>query len=386
MKTEALDGRAARDAARFTEGKSLRLKVDRTWTACCCAALAVATLVAAASVDAFGDPKPSTVDVHLEPIVVHARRLTSFDRRTPDQIYFGKLTWRGGLVLTSPSPNFGGWSGLALDAEGAGFLAVSDAGTWMTGQIAYEAGKPQGLTGVRLGPLQSMSGEALSSTRNSDAEGLTLVDGTLSHGHVLVSFERNHRIARFDIDDGVLSAEKGMISLPEAIKKLPANLGLEAISVLRGGPYAGSLVAFAERLHDKAGDHTGWLWIKGKPQQFHLTDIDGFDLTDAAALPDGSLLVLERRFRWSEGVKGRLRLIRRSELRPGARIEGETLLEADMNAEIDNMEGLAVQANAAGETIVTMISDDNFNKGLQRTVLLQFVLDRVDLASTGAQR
>ena len=32
-----------------------------------------------------------------------------------------------------------------------------------------------------------------------------------------------------------------------------------------------------------------------------------------------------------------------------------------------------------------MISDDNFNKGLQRTLLLQFALDGVDLASTGAR-
>ena len=56
-----------------------------------------------------------------------------------------------------------------------------------------------------------------------------------------------------------------------------------------------------------------------------------------------------------------------------------------MNAEIDNMEGLAVHTNAAGEIIVTMISDDNFNKGLQRTLLLQFALDGVDLASTGPQ-
>jgi hypothetical protein len=38
------------------------------------------------------------------------------------------------------------------------------------------------------------------------------------------------------------------------------------------------------------------------------------------------------------------------------------------------MEGLALHQGAGGETILTLISDDNFNRLLQRTVLLQFAL------------
>ena len=82
----------------------------------------------------------------------------------------------------------------------------------------------------------------------------------------------------------------------------------------------------------------------------------------------------------SEGVKARLRLIRAHELRPGATITGELLLDAGVNHQIDNMEGLAVHRGAAGEIIVTMISDDNFNRVLQRTILLQFALKRADVA------
>jgi len=44
-----------------------------------------------------------------------------------------------------------------------------------------------------------------------------------------------------------------------------------------------------------------------------------------------------------------------------------------MGFEIDNMEGLAVHRNAKGETILTLISDDNFSS-FQRTLLLQFAL------------
>ena len=130
------------------------------------------------------------------------------------------------------------------------------------------------------------------------------------------------------------------------------------------------------------GDHTGWLWVKGKPVEIHLTNPGDYDVTDAAGLPDGGLLVLERRYRWIEGVKSRLRLVRRDELKPDMRIEGEMLFDAASatNHEVDNMEGLAVHAGAGGQIIVTMISDDNFNHLLQRTLLLQFAIEGSDLA------
>ncbi len=130
------------------------------------------------------------------------------------------------------------------------------------------------------------------------------------------------------------------------------------------------------------GNHIGWMWVKGEARQFQLTNGEDFDVTDAAPLPDGGLLVLERRFRWGEGVKMRLRLIKQHQLQPGATIDGESLLKADTSREIDNMEGLAAHVGPGGEIVVTMISDDNFNHGLQRTILLQFALSAGDLAAS----
>jgi hypothetical protein len=49
------------------------------------------------------------------------------------------------------------------------------------------------------------------------------------------------------------------------------------------------------------------------------------------------------------------------------------VIEADLGYEIDNMEGLSVHRNAGGETVLTLISDDNFSN-IQRTLLLQFAL------------
>jgi hypothetical protein len=340
----------------------------------------IAGLVGLSVYPAWAQEKPDSAAEGAEAITVEARPIASFDRIEAGKTHFGKLKWRGGLVLTSPSSHFGGWSGLAVDSEGKRFFSVSDAGSWMSGEIAYQGERPVGLEGVRLGPIRAKSGEVLVRKRFSDAEGLTMVSGTPERGTALISFERKHRIGRFAIDKGVLSPALDFIELPPGAKKMKSNKGLEAVAMVRAGPNKGALVAFAEHLPDAAGDHTGWLWVKGKPAEIHLTNPGDFDVTDAAGLPDGGLLVLERRFRWSEGVKSRLRLIRRDELKAETRIEGETLLEANLNQEIDNMEGLAVYAGAGGETVVTMISDDNFNHLLQRTLLLQFAIVGSDLA------
>ena len=97
------------------------------------------------------------------------------------------------------------------------------------------------------------------------------------------------------------------------------------------------------------------------------------DITDAAALPDGGIVILERRFRFSEGVQMRIRRISQSELEPGALIEGEVLLEANDAFNIDNMEAIAAHRAAAGETVITLMSDDNFSP-FQRTLIMQFAL------------
>ena len=79
----------------------------------------------------------------------------------------------------------------------------------------------------------------------------------------------------------------------------------------------------------------------------------------------------------------RLALIPAQDFKAGARLKREILVQLDMDQQIDNMEGMALHTNTQGDTIVTLISDDNFNTILQRTILLQFVL-RQDGTADGA--
>lgn len=332
--------------------------------------------------------KPSAGDLVNEAIEVSATPIEAFSR-TSSATKFGKLEFRGGLVLTSPSPHFGGWSGMLLDADGRRLVAISDAGAWMTAAITYDAQRrPVGITGARIGPLLSSAGKPLSKGRDRDAEAIALESGKIDGGNVFIAFERNNRIVRYPLTSAGIGGPNGSVRMPTAMKKLRGTDGMEATTIIRGGRAKGTLVAFGEAYKNKAGEHTGWIWPSpgGEPKKFHMTDIGEFNVTDIAGLDNGDMLVLERRFRWLEGVKMRIRRIAAGDLKPGARLEGEVLIEADMTFEIDNMEGLAVHRDGKGQTVVTLISDDNFNKLVQRTVLLQFTLTTGgDKASSAAR-
>ena len=93
--------------------------------------------------------------------------------------------------------------------------------------------------------------------------------------------------------------------------------------------------------------------------------------------------MLERYFRWSEGVKMRLRHISASEIAPGARIVGRTLFQGDFELRDRQHGGLAVHRGPAPPSS-SLISDDNFNHLLQRTLFLQFTL--LDEGSSNVSR
>jgi len=90
-------------------------------------------------------------------------------------------------------------------------------------------------------------------------------------------------------------------------------------------------------------------------------------------LPPGDLLILERKFSWLGGLGIRIRRIPLKSIGPGAVVEGPSIFNADLSQEVDNMEGIDAHVTAEGDTVLTMVSDDNFSP-IQRTLLLQFTL------------
>jgi hypothetical protein len=138
-------------------------------------------------------------------------------------------------------------------------------------------------------------------------------------------------------------------------------------------PLGGTLIAISERGLDATGNISGFLLGGPSPGGFAVRRSSSYDVSDAALLPGGDVLLLERKLSWTSGLNVRIRRIALGEIKPGATVDGPVLFEADLGYEIDNMEGLSVHRNAGGETVLTLISDDNFLP-FQRTLLLQFTL------------
>jgi len=314
------------------------------------------------------------------PVSVSVRKIDRFHRSGLNLERHGKLKFLGGLELSSSWKGFGGWSDLVVDRDGARMLTVSDDGYWMRGTLEYRDGKLVGLKDTRRGELRALSGRLLKGKRERDAEGVALVSGSIDHGNLLISFERIHRIGKFKARNKAIVGPSQYLKLPSGVRRLSRNKGLESVGIVRGGRHKGAVVAIGERRRGRkggkrGGGRPGWVFARNGVFGFQIKDVGDMDVTSVVGLANGDLIVLERRFRWSEGVKMRLRRILAKDVRPGAEVRGDILLEADMGFEIDNMEGLAVHRGAGGETILTLISDDNFNRVLQRTVMLQFQLD-----------
>jgi hypothetical protein len=133
------------------------------------------------------------------------------------------------------------------------------------------------------------------------------------------------------------------------------------------------LIAISERGLDAQGNLIAFLIGGSSPGQFAVRRTENFDVSDAVLLAEGDLLILERKFSWLGGVGIRIRRIALATVAPGAVVDGPAIFNADLGEEIDNMEGIDVHVAPEGETVLTMISDDNFSL-IQRTLLLQFTL------------
>jgi hypothetical protein len=271
----------------------------------------------------------------------------------------------GGMEIDRGALGFGGLSALHI-APDLTVTAISDLARFAEFSLVLDAQlRPFRLTLRRTGRLRDGGGVPLSRGHTGDAEGLA----RLPDGSWLVSYERWHRIRRHED----LDAPGTYVEAPPGIDRAPANNGLESLAVLADGRW----LALAEELAlpEAPGLTAGWLGGPGAWIPIGWRPAPGMSPVDAAPLPDGGALVLERGFSLFGGFFGRLTRISAAILaaaRPGSVLEGEEILRFDPPLPVDNYEGVSVVRHQ-GRLLVGLISDDNENR-LQRTLLLLFDL------------
>ncbi|WP_246727846.1 esterase-like activity of phytase family protein [Chelativorans sp. Marseille-P2723] len=302
-------------------------------------------------------------------LAISTRPIASF-RIGSSETRFGALEFVGGLEMRSRDRDFGAISAFRfLDARKR-FIGVTDTGFWFFGRLSHDSeGRPAGIDDFLMTPMMVTEGRLSTEKWETDAESLAVRGRT-----AVVGFERRHRLAEYRLDPPNMGAPLADLDFLIPSYELRANRGFETLAFApEEGPLAGALIAITERSINKQGNIFAAILDGPMKGIFTVARSDGFDVTDGAFLPDGDLILLERRFTLASGVAMRLRRIPAAEIRPNGVADGPVLLEADMGYQIDNMEALDIWQRADGAIMLSLMSDDNHSI-LQRNLYLEFRL------------
>lgn len=334
-------------------------------------------------------PRNDSQAIALVPIALNPLR--------PIQRQIGALDFVAGWELRSLNTQFGGISSMLVDSNSR-VLALSDGGTLFSfslrqGPALTSNGNDQGWTDF-IAPLPGVEGEDHEKSYR-DAESLVRDPVT---GRFWAGFEDSNRIVRYGA--GFARSERGL--RPKAMRGWPGNSGPEAMVLLSGQRF----LIFSEG-EEIADGVTAALLFAGDPTdpetavtRFGYRPPKGYKITDAALLPDGRLIILNRRFTLFEGVSARITVADPADIGRDAVLEGRLIAGIDPPLNVDNMEAIAVTLEPQGKAVeaagkddppvapdimVWIASDDNFNT-VQRSLLMKFRLnlERLDSGETFA--
>jgi hypothetical protein len=278
------------------------------------------------------------------------------DVSDPARTAVGRLGFLGGWALSSNDLRFGGLS--AMHVEDEEVIGLSDAGLVI--RFRRPDRGPPGT--VSISPLADGPGTG---RRKTDRD----VESLVTYGpFAWVAFERINEVWRYRA-----GWRRDSSAAPTAMEEWRANFGPEAMVRLPDGRF----LIFSEG----NGRKSEALLFEGDPAVPGTRTVRlryrppraGYRITDATLLPDGRLLLLNRRYRLLGGISAKLLVLKLPELAEGAVLSGEEIADFRAPVTVDNMEALSV-TQEGGRTIVWIASDDNFSP-LQRTLLMKFALD-----------
>lgn len=284
------------------------------------------------------------------------------DRSDPARRQFGELRYLDGWSLTTNSTTFGGISSLRVTDDGA-VTALGDGGE----VIMFRSGKSRSRAYLRMVPILPRERRALRS--QWDTESMTSDPVT---GQFWVGFEATNRICRYSAN--FARAERCVA--PQAVRNWPGKMGMESLTRLPDGRF----VAIAEGASGRDGGDHDMLLFAGdpvdpatpQPRLLRYKAPQGYLPTDALAITDDRLLVMNRRITLADGFTGVLTMIDLPDAMSGRVVSGRVLLRLIAPLQHDNFEALAM-SREGGAPRLWIASDDN-HLFFQRSLLLKFAM------------
>lgn len=271
----------------------------------------------------------------------------------------GSLTLAGAWELPSRDPRFSGYSALVVHAPGR-LRAYSDNSRWLEFSDPSDAGAFEPAFGPVPGhdPAGRNDLEAVAHDRAS--------------GFTWIAFENLNSIRRIAPDGTAISV------YPPAMARFSENGGAETFARLADGRF----LVIAEVAHWRRPKRREALLfardpvLGGEPVRFAIRPPPGMSPTDAAALPDGRVLILLRGTdltRWPP-FRSALVVADPATIRDGELWAWRPLPDLSDLVPSENYEGLAVAEGANGVTL-WLISDANHSVVMQRTLLIKLEWD-----------
>ncbi len=283
------------------------------------------------------------------------------DASHPDRRRIGALTFLGGWSLTSETRGFGTMS--AIDVDGDQVTALGDNGSI----IRFRLGRFGNISDAEVFRVPDTCGTVVSKHDN-DTEALTHSPDRQTWW---ISYEWRNRICR--TNDDISAAE--MTVEPASIATWPRKNGAETMLRLSDGRF----LIIAEDVKSGRDPVRAVLFDRdptdpeAKAALFGFRPPEGYRPVDATQLPDGRILVLNRRFALPALFTSKIVLVDAIGTEVPAILEGRTIATLEAPAITDNFEGIAAE-QVNGQTIIWLVSDDNLMRW-QRTLLLKFKLN-----------
>jgi hypothetical protein len=283
-----------------------------------------------------------------------------------DQDRVGRLIWRGGIEMNFADPRFGGISAMEIDPGGRTLTVLTDRGHRAELFLDYDlAGDLSAAKLIDLEPVSGAVGRSIENDRNSDIEAIA----RMPNGGWLVAFERNHRLLHFPASFAPLRASPRLLATPPGLERAGSNRGIEAATETSDK----KILLIAEDLPTSRAFAFAWLGNGAEWTPMAYTLFPPYKPTGATLLPNGDIVVIERRFTPPGNVGSRIARIARRSLRPGAPIQTTEIARLEKPFVTENFEAVTARSAGRGQTLIYLASDNNFSDD-QRNLLLMFEL------------